>query len=346
MRASKTTADATVEHIWDGADIIADVADGAATRYVRGANLILSSAGGATAYYSYNAHGDVVQLTDNAGAVTKGYGYDAFGVEEAPDEGDSNPFRYCGEYWDSETGTYYLRARYYAPGIGRFWSEDTHWGPGNMVYGDNPAKWNERQAGSDDPMGLNAYTYVPAVAAVMQSGNLYVYCMGNPARYVDPTGELAWPGEIHNQVMYRVAAKYVLNKEQQINYSVGWGWADLVSDLGQVWDVKRDKPKQIASGVKQVQKYIANTWKNKPDIVLSIGGWIDPDSFVYPSGVTTYYVSYRYAGNGVIAYDYYAVTDWQKIGEIATGVVLIGGAAFLIYATGGMAAPILVPLLA
>jgi YD repeat-containing protein len=54
MRASKTTADATVEHIWDGADIIADVADGAATRYVRGANLILSSAGGATAYYSYN----------------------------------------------------------------------------------------------------------------------------------------------------------------------------------------------------------------------------------------------------------------------------------------------------
>jgi RHS repeat-associated protein len=124
MRASKMTADATVEHIWDGADIIANVSGGAATRYVRGANLILSSTGAATEYYSYNAHGDVVQLTDGAGAVIRGYSYDAFGVEGAPDEGDSNPFRYCGEYWDGETGTYYLRARYYAPGTGRFWSED------------------------------------------------------------------------------------------------------------------------------------------------------------------------------------------------------------------------------
>jgi RHS repeat-associated protein len=28
---------------------------------------------------------------------------------------DANPYRYCGEYWDDETGTYYLRARYYDP---------------------------------------------------------------------------------------------------------------------------------------------------------------------------------------------------------------------------------------
>jgi hypothetical protein len=58
-----------------------------------------------------------------------------------------------------------------------------------MVYGDDPAKWNERQAGSDDPMGLNAYTYVPVIAAVMQSGNLYVYCMGNPVMYADSDGD-------------------------------------------------------------------------------------------------------------------------------------------------------------
>src|SRR3989339_31793 len=36
-----------------------------------------------------------------------------------------NPFRYCGEFWDEETGEYYLRARYYDPVQGRFTQEDS-----------------------------------------------------------------------------------------------------------------------------------------------------------------------------------------------------------------------------
>ena len=34
------------------------------------------------------------------------------GNEQNPTETDSNPFRYCGEYFDGETGSIYLRARY------------------------------------------------------------------------------------------------------------------------------------------------------------------------------------------------------------------------------------------
>ena len=94
--------------------------------------------------YTYNAHGDVVQRTDSSGAVTKAYTYDAFGVEQDLDSTDPNPFRYCGEYFDCETGTYYLRARYYSPGTGRFTQEDTHWNPANRLYGDEPQKINER----------------------------------------------------------------------------------------------------------------------------------------------------------------------------------------------------------
>ena len=52
--------------------------------------------------------------------VTKTYDYDAFGNEAEPSSTDTNPFRYCGEYFDTETGTYYLRARYYDPAVGRF----------------------------------------------------------------------------------------------------------------------------------------------------------------------------------------------------------------------------------
>ena len=60
-----------------------------------------------------NEHGDVVNLTDKDGKVTKSYRYDAFGVEKNIDEKDTNAFRYCGEYYDKETSTVYLRARYY-----------------------------------------------------------------------------------------------------------------------------------------------------------------------------------------------------------------------------------------
>ena len=33
-------------------------------------------------YYTQNAHGDVVNLTDSTGAITKSYTYNAFGVEK------------------------------------------------------------------------------------------------------------------------------------------------------------------------------------------------------------------------------------------------------------------------
>jgi hypothetical protein len=84
------------------------------------------------------------------------------------------------------SGTYYLRARYYSPGIGRFTQEDTHWNPNNMIYGDNPVRINERT----DPLGLTLYTYVPDISAITQSTNLYVYCGNNPVMYIDQDGEI------------------------------------------------------------------------------------------------------------------------------------------------------------
>ena len=114
----------------------------------------------------------MIALTDEDGDLTKNYDYDAFGCEKQPDPLDVNPFRYCDEYFDIESGSYYLRARYYAPTIGRFTQQDTHWTTANMIYGDNPQKINEKQ----DALGLNTYTLIPQITAVMQAGNLYVYC--------------------------------------------------------------------------------------------------------------------------------------------------------------------------
>ena len=196
----------SVVHIWDGSNIVMDVDgdDGAVIdRYIRGITLLASDVQG---YYLYNAHGDVVQLADGSGAVTKDYDYDAFGVQLDSDglmvytqagdalfeDTDTNPWRYCGEYFDVETNTIYLRARYYNPALGRFLAEDTHWNIDNMVYGDNPVKWNERRSDEKDPLGLNEYTLLPDANAMRQSANLYAYALNNPTMYADPSGKIIW----------------------------------------------------------------------------------------------------------------------------------------------------------
>ena len=116
------------------------------------------------------------------------YEYDAFGNQLDADPNDTNPFRYCGQYLDNETGSYYLRARYYQPTYGRFLTADTHWNTGNMIYGDNPVKINERE----NPYNVNAplsFAYLPDMTAVLQSGNLYGYALSNPVYYFDYTGK-------------------------------------------------------------------------------------------------------------------------------------------------------------
>ena len=127
--------------------------------YIRGTNLVVkynykNGDKSEYTYYTQNAHGDVVNLTNADGEVTKKYTYDAFGVEKDIVDSDTNAFRYCGEYYDKETATVYLRARYYNPSTGRFISRDS-------VTGD-----------INDPLSLNLYTY----------------CHNNPLLNFDPSG--------------------------------------------------------------------------------------------------------------------------------------------------------------
>ena len=97
----------------------------------------------------------------------------------------------------------------------------------------------------------------------------------------------------------------------------------MISSDGQVWDVTRDNPRQIKKGIKQVAKYVENTGARFPDIPLSVGGnEIEVGYFYYKSGLTTYKVTYRYAGDGVIAYDYrVSEFDYQTL---ATTVLVVG----------------------
>lgn len=180
----------TILYCWDGSNIVAEQVDGGKFKtYLRVINLIAREIDRVVYYYVFNEHGDVTQLWSQIGTCKALYEYDAFGIERKLENEDENPFRYCGEYFDLSSETYYLKSRHYNPSNGRFLTEDMHWNVNNMIYGDNPVKWNMRNADPNDPLGLKIYTYMPDINAIVQNGNLYVYCMNNPIEYLDRTGE-------------------------------------------------------------------------------------------------------------------------------------------------------------
>ena len=118
-----------------------------------------------TSYYFYkNLQGDVIAITDDAGAVVARYTYNAWGkctiVSDASGVGIAiiNPFRYRGYIYDFETGLYYLQSRYYNPNWGRFLNADGYVSTGT---------------------GLLGY-------------NMYAYCNNNPVMLIDAEGSFPW----------------------------------------------------------------------------------------------------------------------------------------------------------
>ena len=129
--------------------------------YVYGDDLISQTRGAATAYYHFDGSGSTRLLTDAAGAVTDTYTYDAFGVELASTGTTANRYLFNGQQYDADTAFYYLRARYYNAGQGRFLTTD----PFQGVDTDPPSLHKYVYAHNDpvnmsDPSGLFAMASV------------------------------------------------------------------------------------------------------------------------------------------------------------------------------------------
>ena len=121
-----------------------------------GSELIREDRSGATWYTHLDGLGSVRALSDTNGTIVATYTYDAFGNVVAGGGGAAaaNPYRYAGAAFETSTGLYYLRARYYDPQAGRFLSHDP-------------------LLGSDSsPVSLHRYLYASV----------------DPVNKVDPTG--------------------------------------------------------------------------------------------------------------------------------------------------------------
>ncbi|MDR7666092.1 LamG-like jellyroll fold domain-containing protein [Methanosarcina sp. Z-7115] len=129
-------------------------------RYVYG-NGLVSQEGSDGTYriYAFDTRGSVVALTDESGSITDRYACDIWGNLSNSQGNSFNPFLYNGIYgvFNDGNGLQYMRARSYAPHLGRFLQKDFI--PGSMFR----------------PQSLNRYAFV----------------RGNPVSMIDPLG-LFW----------------------------------------------------------------------------------------------------------------------------------------------------------
>jgi len=105
-------------------------------------------------YYVLDQLGSVRKLTNAAQNITDYYAYDAFGNIVGSNGTTPNPYRYVGAlgyYSDTSSGLLHVGARYYAPDVGRFITQDPIGYAGGMnLYGYS----DSTPSGGVDPSGL------------------------------------------------------------------------------------------------------------------------------------------------------------------------------------------------
>jgi RHS repeat-associated protein len=174
-RISKTLGSNVRVYVYDGEDIIEEV-DGSGlviARYTHGLDVdepLASVENGANYYFAADGLGSITSATDSTGSVLTSFGYDAFGKLQVTGPNLVSPFRFTGRDFDSETGSYFYRARYYDPAMGRFLSED----PIQFAGGDNFYSYvHNSPTNLYDPTGLKAFACCRRLKGDDRDGNFF-----------------------------------------------------------------------------------------------------------------------------------------------------------------------------
>lgn len=166
-RISKVSTAGTINYFYDGLNIIEeyDSLNVLTMGYIHGDELdVIYQAKTASDvyYYLYDGAGSVSVITDGSGVVKERYQYDAFGNFTIRNQLGSqlsasttgNRFFFTGREYDSETGLYYYRNRYYSSSLGRFLQKD----PLGILTGPNPFQYTSNNPiNFSDPLGLVSF---------------------------------------------------------------------------------------------------------------------------------------------------------------------------------------------
>jgi RHS repeat-associated protein len=151
---------------------------------------------GTTSYYQTDNLGSVTSLSNSTGAVTNSYTYDGYGNVTASTGTFTNPFRFNGHEFDSETQLNFYRARYYDQNVGRFISEDPFgFSGGNDFY----AYVKNSPSNLIDPLGLQSQvpgSQTPFGNPNIRHYNCLAWGLGINDNWIQPSDPNASPNSI------------------------------------------------------------------------------------------------------------------------------------------------------
>jgi len=162
-RIEKVSPSGTTIYAYDGDNVVVeeDAAGTAIGRFTQGLGVdeplaIFVSHDLSTYFYQADGLGSVTSLSGSTGALANTYVYDSFGNLTSSTGSVPNSFQFTAREFDSETGLYYYRARYYDPTVGRFLSEDPIGFGGGQT--DLYAYLGNEPVDYTDPLGLRKLT--------------------------------------------------------------------------------------------------------------------------------------------------------------------------------------------
>ena len=133
-RVLKEDSSGTVKYLYDRDKVVLerDGDDNTVARYTHEGgslyeDLISMKRDGSSYQYLFDGLGSISEVVDSSEATQNSYRYEAFGQIESSTSSVSNPYAYVGAYGvhrDPGPSLYFMQARYYKAGIGRFVSRD------------------------------------------------------------------------------------------------------------------------------------------------------------------------------------------------------------------------------
>ncbi len=123
--------------------------------YTYGLDLISQrESSGTVLFFVTDGLGSTRALVDTNGWMANTFAYEAYATLIGSNGTPQTVYLFAGEQWDADLGMYFLRARYYQPQTGRFWTMDSE------------------EGNNEDPLSLHKY----------------LYAADTPVNNIDPSG--------------------------------------------------------------------------------------------------------------------------------------------------------------